>query len=384
VYDADGNRLQQAGPQGSVSYSYNAADEMVAAGAATYVYDGNGNQLTKTSGRTTVNYGWDARNRLVSVASGAGSTLYQYDGDGNRIAQQVAAGTYSYVNDTAELLPVVLNENGPDGNINYLYGNALISETSPAFQYYYHFDGLGSTSGVTDPTGAEKESYAYDPWGGIIQPTDPLGTKVKYKFVGEAYDPQSGLYFLRRRYYDTPSGRLLNTDPLPHTPSFPLGLNKYLYGLANPLRYADPSGLLPFGLDIITDLIQFYKNGQAYNSAYQAQLDACADGNCPDDAQANGLNQYLGSQVLAPAQQAAVAGEGLALSGGLAGSGVDVPSNPAQAVNDFLGIPGAIAKLKQLFFGPPASISGQPAAPTTSTATGATNGNPSPYSQPHK
>ena len=49
------------------------------------------------------------------------NSTFGYDGDGNRILQTNGGGTYSYLNDVATALPVVLNEQGPDGNITYAY-----------------------------------------------------------------------------------------------------------------------------------------------------------------------------------------------------------------------------------------------------------------------
>ena len=245
TYDAVGNRLSLVSPAGTTNYSYNNGDEMLTAGTSSFAYDGNGNQLTKTTGSTTVTYAWDALNRLTSVVGGTANTQYQYDGDGNRVSQQLATGTYQYTNDTASALPVVLNENGPDGNIDYLYGLQMISATSSTFQDYYQFDGLGSTSVLTGSTGASKETYTYDPWGTVLNTTDPLGTKNKYKFTGQAFDANSGLFFLRARYYDPTIGRFLSRDSLGGGVTAPTAQNRYLYAADRPTSQVDPSGLSP-------------------------------------------------------------------------------------------------------------------------------------------
>jgi RHS repeat-associated protein len=248
-YDAVGNRVSLVAPAATTNYTYDAADQLLKAGTTTFSYDGNGSQTTKTTGTATVNYGWDALNRLISVTGGSINTQYQYDGDGNRIHQQVGANAYQYVNDTVTALPVVLNENGPDGNIDYAFGQSLISATSPTFESFYQFDGLGSITSVTNPTGSLAANYAYDPWGQPITPIlppfalDTLGTKNKYKFTGAAVDPSDQLLFLRARYYDASIGRFVNRDPLPGVQAYPLSMNKYEYALANPLRFSDPSGL---------------------------------------------------------------------------------------------------------------------------------------------
>jgi RHS repeat-associated protein len=121
-------------------------------------------------------------------------------------------------------LPVVLNEHGPDGTIDYLYARSMISETSPEMQYYYQYDGLGSSTTLTDATGALKASYSYDPWGQLLASSDPLGTKNKYKFTGQQLDPATGLYFNRARYYDPPHARFQSPDLLAGRAAFPVSV----------------------------------------------------------------------------------------------------------------------------------------------------------------
>jgi RHS repeat-associated protein len=248
-YDAVGNRLSLVVPSGTTNYQYDAADELLKAGTTTFTYDGNGSQITKTTGSVIIDYGWDALNRLISVVGGSVNTLYQFDGDGNRITQQIGTGSYRYVNDTDTALPVVLNENGPDGNIEYVQGLSLISATSNAFQSFYQFDGLGSVTSVTNQTGTVAANYAYDPWGQPMTPVlppfglDTLGAKNKYKFTGEALDPNDGLLFLRARLYDPSIGRLISRDPVTGDSRRPTSHNRYAYADLNPIRYADPTGL---------------------------------------------------------------------------------------------------------------------------------------------
>jgi RHS repeat-associated protein len=240
TYDPVGNRNKMVSSAGTTNYSYDAADELLSAGTTTFSYDGNGSQLTKTTSSTTLSYGWDALNRLISVAGGTTNTQYKYDGDGNRVFQQVSSGTYAYINDTALRLPVVLSETGPDGSIAYAYGNSLVSVTSSGFQYYHQFDGLGSTTNLTDSTGAQKANYAYDPWGKLTLPLDPVGNKDKYKFTGEAVDSSTGLMYLRARSYDPAIGRFLSRDRLD---SRRAGQHQYAYAQSNPVVLRDPSGL---------------------------------------------------------------------------------------------------------------------------------------------
>jgi RHS repeat-associated protein len=243
TYDAAANRTKQTTPQGVVTeYTYDAADRMLTAGSTTFTYDKNGNQLTETNSSGTTTNSYDSVNRLISSLAPTGTSAFTYDGDGNRITQTIPTGTYNYVNDLAVALPVVLNEKGPDGAIDYAYSLGLTESFSSAFNYFYNLDGLGSVYNLTDSTGTLQETYSYDAWGNALTATGNVGMKNKFRFTGEALDPATGLYFLRARYYDHTAGRLLSKDPLAGFSHFPVMLNRYTYAANNPLKFVDPSG----------------------------------------------------------------------------------------------------------------------------------------------
>ena len=246
TYDEVGNRQTMTDDDKTLRYAYDAADRLLSAGLATFTYDANGNQtsISRGLGSLPIIYQYDAANRLIGATGGRKTSSFAYDGDGNRITQSVGSGTYSYLNDVATSLPVVLQESGPDGNISYAYGLGLISESSPSFNYFYHYDGLGSVIALTDASGRPSAAYAYDPWGNpLLSIPDSVGTKNKFRFTGEALDPGTQLYYLRARYYDPASGRFLGRDPLSGNTHIPASLNRYVYAFSDPLRFSDPRGL---------------------------------------------------------------------------------------------------------------------------------------------
>jgi RHS repeat-associated protein len=51
------------------------------------------------------------------------------------------------------------------------------------------------------------------------------------------------LYYVRARWYDAANGRFLQKDPYPASLSNPQTLNRYVYGLNNPISRIDPLGL---------------------------------------------------------------------------------------------------------------------------------------------
>jgi RHS repeat-associated protein len=142
-------------------------------------------------------------------------------------------------------MPVILRDSA--GN-RYLYGHDLISVSdSQNKKFYYHTDGLGSTTAITSSTGAVKKTYQYDVFGAIRAQT---GTQPnEFTFTGEQVD-SSGLEYLRARYYDNATGRFLSQDPLAGTANAPQSLNRYPYVRNNPVNLVDPYGLVgcgPFG-----------------------------------------------------------------------------------------------------------------------------------------
>jgi RHS repeat-associated protein len=235
-YDAVGNRTSVDFLGLTINYSYDADDRMLTMGPTKLTYDNNGNRLT--FGATK--YVYDANNRLISVVEPTGSSTFSYDGDGNRIAHASRSGSYEYVNDTARPLPVVLNEMGPSGAIDFAYGEGLTESSSSAFNYFYNLDDLGSVSNLTDAIGRVQGVYSYDPWGNKLISVG--GARNEFQFAGQPLDAATGLYFMRARYYDPVSGHFLSRDPLAGVGRFPVSLNRNTYALNNPLRFIDPSG----------------------------------------------------------------------------------------------------------------------------------------------
>jgi RHS repeat-associated protein len=236
-YDAVGNRTRVTSPTQSLFYTYDDADEMLTGGGNAYGYDGNGSLISKLTPAGSTAYSWNSARRLVSVSGNGGTVQYDYDADGNRLSQQSAAGTYNYVTDPARVPSAVLSEQGPDGPIAYQYGRALIGLNNAAGTQYVGSDGIGSIVNVVSNSGALQGNYSYDAWGVSQTPLDPLGTKEKFKWAGEAFDNATGLYYLRARYYDPSTGRFLSRDPLG------TDQNPYSYARNNPLLFVDPNGL---------------------------------------------------------------------------------------------------------------------------------------------
>jgi RHS repeat-associated protein len=273
-YDKVGNRRSRAAsavpmivasgpPNMSVQsgLAYDANDRMHSDGSN---YDKNGNnlyQVTYTSQQVATSQivpsvstpdQYDLANRLIQRGAGALNVKYIYDGDGNRVIKtSLSSGvttTTHYLVDTinATGYAQVLEEASTAGGapiVSYVYGSDLISQDRSATVKYYGYDGQGSvrylTSSAAPPT--VTDTYTYDAFGILLSATG--STANTYRYTGEQWDPELGMYYLRARYYHPDIDRFWSMDVFEGTPTDPLSLHKYLYGHANPINMDDPSGL---------------------------------------------------------------------------------------------------------------------------------------------
>ncbi len=88
--------------------------------------------------------------------------------------------------------------------------------------------------------GNVAKKYVYDAFGNIISQEGDADNQILY--AGYQYDPETELYYVNARYYDSSSARFLTEDTYSGKISDPLSLNRYTYCHNSPIRYYDPSG----------------------------------------------------------------------------------------------------------------------------------------------
>ncbi|MEW6406839.1 MAG: LamG-like jellyroll fold domain-containing protein, partial [Chloroflexota bacterium] len=87
--------------------------------------------------------------------------------------------------------------------------------------YWFHQNHRGDTVALTDETGSVVKRYAYSSYGEAFESDDNGNlSSVEdlsfggYYFQGRSIDEETGLYFFRRRMYDSQQGRFCQRDPL--------------------------------------------------------------------------------------------------------------------------------------------------------------------------
>ena len=169
-----------------------------------------------------------------------------------------AEGLRAEMEENGQLVKFLYNEDREavaeeesDGNvIRYIRGLGLISSDSEKAKTYYHYvsDEQGSITHVIN--GEEKESgelpqedvqsrvlnhYEYDAFGNTIRCEEQVHNRFHY--TGEQYDPLTGQYSLRARYYNPVIAGFTQEDTY-----YGDGLNLYTYCQNNPILYHDPTG----------------------------------------------------------------------------------------------------------------------------------------------
>ena len=204
-----------------------------------YNADGDRTSQSDSVSGTVTGYGYDQANRPITATVGVTRTSYTYNGDGLRQSKTVSGTTTAATWDTAAGLPLLVQ----DGSTRYIPGPdglplaQIISDSHGSQVLYYLRDQLGSTRALLDGSGNTQATYTYDPYGNVTAHT---GSSTPFGFAGQYTDAETGLQYLRARYFDPTTAQFLTRDPLQ-------GLTKqpYAYAAGSPLNLGDPSGLSP-------------------------------------------------------------------------------------------------------------------------------------------
>jgi len=202
-----------------------------------YTYDANGNTLTDASGKS---YTWDFENRLTQAVvpgTNGGTTTFRYDPFGRRIQKSGPLGTTNYLYDKFNSIEEVDNA----GNVLAKYTHGTLVDEDLAMlrngsASYYHQDGLGSITSLSNGAGVLVQTYAYDNFGKLTASTGTLTNPFQY--TGREFDSETGVYYYRARYFDSSAGRFLSQDPI----RFRGGVNFYAYTRNNPVVLKDAWG----------------------------------------------------------------------------------------------------------------------------------------------
>lgn len=112
--------------------------------------------------------------------------------------------------------------------------------------YTYLHNLQSNIAGIVDNTGALVAEYKYDAWGKLLSVTstlaDTLGKHCPFRYRGYLFDEETGLYYLKSRYYYPELRRFINADTLMGGVGNLFAHNAYFYTANSPIMCVDGHG----------------------------------------------------------------------------------------------------------------------------------------------
>ena len=264
TYDVRGNRLTKQTDGITTDYVYNLNNRLLSESKiednitdiAEYFYDPNGNMKYKAYSRIEPENGqpatlelsenspyleqfeYDSFNRLTKLTKDDTIAVYSYAANGMRSGKTVNGVTTTHVWDGMNIVYENVSDAGNLQNnliAKYYRGMGIISSDVNNATNYYIFNGHGDTVALKGSSSVIA-GYTYDAFGQELDGVD--GVYNPFRYSGEYADIESGMIYLRARYYDPGLGRFISEDPIKD------GVNWYVYCMNNPVNRWDPTGLV--------------------------------------------------------------------------------------------------------------------------------------------
>ena len=250
TYDLGGNILKKerfayadtTNPLETVTYEYGDAnwrDKLTAVNGNAIAYDAIGNPLNDG----TWTYTWQNGRQLQKMQKAGVTAEFVYNADGLRVQKTVNGVATKY---TLHGKNVVHMTSGAD-ELHFFYDAqnrpAVVVYNGTAYAYVKSLQ--GDIVAILDENGNTVVSYGYDAWGAPLWCTgelaETLGKVQPFRYRGYVFDEETGLYYLRSRYYNPQWGRFANADALIGAGKL-LSHNLFAYCSNCSVCYTDASG----------------------------------------------------------------------------------------------------------------------------------------------
>jgi RHS repeat-associated protein len=295
----------------------------------------------------TTAYGYDGENRLTGIQittdNKTKELAFAYDPFGRRIKKTVSPSgggsgeeTTNYVYDGQN----IILEYDQAGIITtrYTHGPNIdeplsieITGATAFTPYYYHADGLGSITALSNASGNIIQRYEYDSFGNQTITTNG-NIKQPFTFTAREYDTETGMYFYRARYYDHKAGRFVTKDPIGLAGG---DVNLYAYVKNNAINRIDPWGLSDLAFDRNSGTLTLFSNKGTLIAQWPAANNTTQSSNGPwpnGTYDFSNYNRHLESDLTGP-----YGANGIFIFDVLARSGMGVHSGRSGPASKTLG-----------------------------------------------
>ena len=224
-------------------YTYcdaNWKDKLTAYNGQSITYDAIGNPLNDG----TWNYTWTVGRQLTQMAKDGMTVQYRYDHNGLRVAKIVNGVETKCILNGKQLTHL---HRGNDW-MHFFYDiqgrPAKVRYNGTIYSYIHNLQ--GDIVGIIDIDGNVVVEYKYDAWGKLLSTigslAGSLGNFNPLRYRGYVYDEETGLYYLRSRYYNAATLRMISSDEFVVIGTEIAPSNLFYYGRNNPGIYVDSDG----------------------------------------------------------------------------------------------------------------------------------------------
>jgi RHS repeat-associated protein len=250
-YDRQGRRIQDSFPAthgvSTRTFRYTMENRLQAAGNNGYTHDKQGMRILWNHGGNYTRYEYAPDHRLLRAIREWDGTVFEFAHDDN--GQRAAKFRDGTLIEAYHWLDFIRLAAFYDGVHEFTFAYRSDERTPHAMRrddgavFTLHYDQVGSLRVVADQGGNVIQETLYDPFGGIIESTNP-DFRVPIGFAGGLHDRDLGFVRFGWRDYDTFTGRWTAPDPLGDKGGDP---DWYGYCLDDPVNGVDPLGLFRFG-----------------------------------------------------------------------------------------------------------------------------------------
>ena len=219
----------------TITYTYDTAwkDKLAKYNGTAITYDAIGNPLTDG----TWTYTWEKGRQLKQMTKSGTTATFLYNADGLRIRKTVGSTVTNYTLHGKNIVHMTQGSN----TLHFWYDAqnrpAIVQFNGTKYGYIHNLQ--GDVIGLIDSNGTEVVKYVYDAWGKILSTTgslaSTLGAIQPFRYRSYVFDQETGLYYLRSRYYNPTWQRFVNSDTI-------LCENTFYYCCDDPVNLVDKNG----------------------------------------------------------------------------------------------------------------------------------------------
>ena len=265
AYNKNNQLKQQRELLGGTSDNYNGFIEAV----KDYDYDSNGNTIRQTTSgqvdESIVEYTYNPWNQMTQYKGADGSiAIYTYDGTGMRTSKTYNDVTTKFYWDRGYISNEAVN--GTFTANNYIGIQGIFARESEDATNYMFKNGHGDVVKLVS-NGTVTQNYDFDAYGNQKGESNTADTNP-FRYCGEYFDQESGLIYLRARYYDPSMGRFITEDPAKD------GTNWFVYCENDPVNRIDITGKeWGYIRDFMRDLsVLFPSNTTSFTHGYNPNI----------------------------------------------------------------------------------------------------------------